>query len=185
MKTKTIPTWCVFLIAAGFGIAGLLVFLNGMDQIFLSLKAGSWSSVPALVENVSKDYTFVGGRTPGRTLTINPVYSYEYEGKSYLGTKIHPSYLGSNAYKIQNALFNKLNQAKQTRKKILARVNPDDPQEAYLATKFDITDLALPIFSLPFMACGFVLFMAAWGSRKGRKRMIADYLERRMTLPGS
>lgn len=184
MKTKKVPNRVLFLFGCIFALLGSFLLVKGMNDMIVSLRAEDWVSVPSTLETVVKEkHTSHGRHGSSTSYHVKPVYSYEYAGKTYRGKYIHPSYSGSNSDS-QHALFKKLNKARQAHRKVLVRVNPENPEEAYLATRFDWASIQMPVFSLPFVAIGYGMLIWSWSLIRGRQKTIGDYLERRLTLPG-
>ncbi len=174
----------VLLLVGGFFAAiGTFLLLKAGNEIMVTCQAQDWESVPATLESVVKDkHTSHGKRGTSTSYCVKPVYSYTYGGKTYQGKEIHPAYAGSNS-NTQHSLFNKLNKARQAHQKVFVWVNPEDPEEAYLANGLDWGSFLLISFSFTFMAIGYGLLIFFWRQLSGWHINSLNYLEHRMTLP--
>lgn len=160
-----------------FLTAGMVCFLLGVRSLIPAFTPSNWDTVDGRIVSVEINRTNKGARRASEgTVRTEASYHYEYGGKSYEGTGIHPAYMGGNNFEEQHALVKRLDKAMNENRDVRVRVLRDDPAQAYLSIELSPKNLLLPLFSLPFILGGAVLTCVA--IRMRRSRRTADFLER-------
>ncbi|WP_416391131.1 DUF3592 domain-containing protein [Alloalcanivorax xenomutans] len=116
--------------AAAFLLAGLAaMYFIALKPLFHYWQTDSWERVPAQVLDSRLNRSTSDGST---TYSVSARYQYQYQGRTYTSESVS-LYGGSDNFDdFWQRLARRLEQARLAQQPVLAWVNPDQPEKAYL-----------------------------------------------------
>lgn len=160
--------WTLALFGLPFALAGLGVLLFLAAPMVLDWhRMQSWEPVPAQVLAAN----LVSSRSDNNSSTTwraTARYRYSYGGNDYEGDRVAILGGGDNIGDFQQALGNRLQQARDRGEPITVYVNPEAPQQAVVSRDLRGGQLALlTVFGLVFAAVGIGLILSVLFARDG------------------
>ena len=139
--------WFIVPFCSIFMIAGGGIMLYGLLRIVEGCRATSRpTTVGTILTRLSKDTS----GDDGNSREIVVTYAYTVDGRDFVGTVIHPCYMGSSFEEAHRGLEAQL----EPGRKVRVRYLPDDPQRSVLATGFFSGTLTVLAFGGVFFGAG-------------------------------
>jgi hypothetical protein len=114
-------------------------------------RSASWESVPATVVSVE----FKKSRSKaGSTYDVSCVYRYRYHDHEYTSDRVGLDVGGSSDWDSNRRRYDTLAQHRELGRPFTARVNPGNPQEAFLFRETNWSMFLLPLFGAAFAVAG-------------------------------
>ncbi len=145
--TQKIPVLFLFLPLVCVILGGWLSFRSvrgHVERFFVS----SWPTTSGRVTDSSMQS--IRGNKGGTSYEVKVIYEYSAGGRTFTGTRIHPTYFADWHHESHEQLLNRL----RPRSTVRVYYHPDDPSRSYLACQFvNVSALSL-VVSLMFLGGG-------------------------------
>ncbi len=150
--------FCLPFAAVGVGMLGWMAF-----TLTRCVGMQSWTEVPALIlraDLVSKTSSSSNGGS-STTYKVEAKYEYEYEGKTYTGTRVSIHGGSDNIGSFHQRIHRQLDEHRRSETPFRCYVNPENPSEAVLFRSLRVELLGMQaLFGLVFGGVGFGLMFA-------------------------
>lgn len=145
--TQKIPVLFLFLPLVCVILGGWILFRSAREHIerfFVS----SWPTTSGRITNSSMDSA--RGDRRGTSYEVKVIYEYSAEGRTFTGTRIHPTYVADWHHESHEHLLNRLSPHSTVR----VYYHPKDPSQSYLASQFVSVSVLPLVASLMFVGAG-------------------------------
>ena len=160
---------CSVLFGLPFFLAGLGVMLYGLSLFYTYQQAGHWTQVNG--EVIDCQLVRHRGSKGGTTYSIKGSYTYEYEGKSYTGTRFFLETGASSGHEFWSGRFEILEDHRKNRIPLPVLVNPENPRESLVYRQVSTIMFILPLFGGVFcLVGGGIICGGIYGAFAGRKK---------------
>lgn len=132
---------CATLFIAPFLLLGVGTFLYPIYEGARGLVMNDWKEVEATIQDVKMITT--NNHKGGSSEKVVPIYEYKYNGVTYKSSEVAPGY-GSNNTEAHEDLYELLRKSK----KIIVRVNPDNPTQAVIVKDINMSTIGIFLFSI-------------------------------------
>lgn len=163
----------LILFSLFFIIGSIIFFFLGLRPLVKIILARDWNETPCKI--ISSQVGSHRGSKGGRTYSIDIIYSYEVNGRTYNSEDYYFLNFSSSGYSSKKAVVRKY----PTGKTAVCYVNPNDPEEAVLNRGFEWV-LLIGLIPLVFVLIGLIGFIVTL-TRSGKKTHI--YQSGRGALP--
>lgn len=148
---------CLAVFAVPFAAIGTFMAYLTINTIVQSVNMSAWPQVPAELKSVE----LKGSSGKSKTAWVAAEYTYEFQGKSYTGSKAS-LYSADNVGSFHEDLYHELNDAKSKGESIAVHVNPDDPAQSIIRPDLRWGMLSFyMVFVIAFGTVGWGLLLAA------------------------
>lgn len=145
--TQKIPVLFLFLPLVCVILGGWLSFRSAREHIerfFVS----SWPTTSGRVTDSSMQS--IRGNKGGTSYEVKVIYEYSAGGRTFTGTRIHPTYVADWHHESHEELLNRL----RPRSTVRVFYHPDAPSRSYLACQFVSVSALSLVVSLMFLGGG-------------------------------
>ncbi len=157
-KKQELGGGCLMLFALPFSIAGLIALSLGLGMLKTYFQSKNWLKVPAQIKKVKLKES--RGSKGKRLYKLEGKYTYQIEGKNYVGNRILLENGSSSNYHEKKDLYNKLRKAKKKKESFPIFVDPANHESSLVFRVITTGVILLTGMGGVFSSIGLAMFFA-------------------------